>query len=306
MPLRIGLWGVGSHARKNLVPALAACNDTELVGALSRSDTDLPGVEVTSDGDRFLAMELDVVLIAGPNGLHAEHALRALEAGHHVWVEKPATTSLEDAELLVRRAADLGCVVLETDMFLHHPQWALLRSLADRIGGIDSVTARFGFPHLPPDNVRYRADLGGGALNDAGFYPVAAAVDLLGEDLRVAAARLTHRGFEVDTAGGALLVEDDGKRAHLEWGFGRGYRSEVEVWGPDGWLRAERTFAKPADLVAEVTMRMSDGSTFVEDSGPADHFVRMYAAFAEATRSGSVDTGALLRRARVMEEIRRA
>lgn len=304
-PLRVGIWGVGSHARKNLVPALDTCPDTDLVATLSRSGPGVPGVERAEDDATFFAIGLDVVVIAGPAGLHAAQASVALDAGLSVWLEKPATTSLADAEALVGQADRLGLVVLETDMFLRHPQWVLLRSLIDRIGGIDSVTARFGFPHLAASDIRYRRDLGGGALNDAGFYPIAAACDLLGGGPRVAAASLTHGSHEVDTAGGALLVDADGRRGHLEWGFGRGYRSEVEVWGPDGWLRAERAFAKPADLATEVVVRTSSGPPEVHRAGPANHFVAMYEAFAAATRARDADASApLLARSRVMEEVR--
>src|SRR3954449_5056402 len=89
----------------------------------------MPGVRVTvvdADGDRLaeaaanytaaeLASDLDDVLgrlagvvIATPPGSHANIALQAIEAGQHVLVEKPLTTSVEDARTVVARARARG------------------------------------------------------------------------------------------------------------------------------------------------------------------------------------------------------
>lgn len=56
--------------------------------------------------ERLLASEreIDVVSICTPNGLHAEHAIRALNAGHHVLCEKPLAITVNDAGEMIRAA----------------------------------------------------------------------------------------------------------------------------------------------------------------------------------------------------------
>lgn len=51
-----------------------------------------------------LAQNFDVAVIATPNGLHAEHALEAIESGLHVVIEKPMATKVADAENIMHRA----------------------------------------------------------------------------------------------------------------------------------------------------------------------------------------------------------
>lgn len=51
--------------------------------------------------------EVDVINIATPNGLHAEHALQALEAKHHVVVEKPMALRRSDAEKVIYKALNV-------------------------------------------------------------------------------------------------------------------------------------------------------------------------------------------------------
>jgi 2-hydroxy-4-carboxymuconate semialdehyde hemiacetal dehydrogenase len=63
----------------------------------------------TVDLDRALADDdVEVVLVASPNQLHAEQTLRALDAGKHVIVEIPLALTLDDAEVIVARSHAVG------------------------------------------------------------------------------------------------------------------------------------------------------------------------------------------------------
>jgi predicted dehydrogenase len=53
---------------------------------------------------------VDVVSITTPNAFHPEMAIAALEAGKHVWCEKPMATKLEDAERMLAAARASGKV----------------------------------------------------------------------------------------------------------------------------------------------------------------------------------------------------
>ncbi|MCF2436251.1 hypothetical protein LV779_25525 [Streptomyces thinghirensis] len=93
----------------------------------------------------------------------------------------------------------------------------------------------FAIPRLPDDDIRHRADLGGGALWDTGVYPVRAALHFLGDGLRVVGATLSSGpGRTVDTAGTALLAGPEGVGAQLTFGLDHAYRSTYEIWGSEG------------------------------------------------------------------------
>src|SRR5579863_1002401 len=49
-------------------------------------------------------MEMDVVAVCSPNGLHAEHTIKALQAGYHVLCEKPMGLSVEDCAEMIDAA----------------------------------------------------------------------------------------------------------------------------------------------------------------------------------------------------------
>ena len=119
----------------------------------------IPGVEVTvvdASPDRraeaaaqfptaALAADLtdvldavDAVLVATPPGSHAAIAQQALEAGRHVLVEKPLTTSVADAQLLVDTAADRGVQLMVGHTFEYNPAVWKLRDLV-RSGALGRV-----------------------------------------------------------------------------------------------------------------------------------------------------------------------
>ena len=297
--LRLAVLGVGEHARRNILPAIRGCERVALHGLFDLDEkvkldaAEQYGARAYPSADELFADdEVDAVYIAVPTGLHAELGERALEAGRHLWCEKSFCANWDDWQRLVDLARSKRLAAFECLMFPHHAQFRrILQHLADRtIGAVRSVTARFGFPHLKPENFRYHKRLGGGAVLDAGAYPLCAARILLGKVETVDALIETEPGYEVDTAGSALLGAPSGAHAHLEWGFGRAYRNEIEIWGQQGTLYAGRVFSKPPTLETTLHFQMQNGEERDETVEPCNHFTVMLDAFAEAVQAGEVET----------------
>ena len=110
---RIALIGAGWWGVEVYVPAMTGHPDIELV-AINRRDraaldeilARYPGPRGYTDYREMLAAEaLDAVVITSPHTVHFEHACAALEAGCHVLIDKPMTTSASDARSVVQLAA---------------------------------------------------------------------------------------------------------------------------------------------------------------------------------------------------------
>jgi len=111
---------VGSYAKGVHIPNLQKLADTFVIhGVASRSGGTAAvaarssGAEVvTSDYHDLLAdPNIDVVIISTRHASHAQIVLEALAAGKHVFVEKPMTTTVEDAQKIEAKAAETGLVV---------------------------------------------------------------------------------------------------------------------------------------------------------------------------------------------------
>lgn len=113
--LRVGLVGAGRWAAVHRSTLAAA--GAELVAVATGSPESAArvraewGVPATTDLDELLASDLEAVIIASPNDLHAGQALRALAAGKHVLVEKPLAITRTDARAVADAARASGLVV---------------------------------------------------------------------------------------------------------------------------------------------------------------------------------------------------
>ncbi|MGN5381730.1 Gfo/Idh/MocA family protein [Streptomyces lasalocidi] len=112
-----------------------------------------------------------------------------------------------------------------------------------RLGRLASFSAAFCIPPLPEDDIRYAAELGGGALLDVGVYPLRAAVLQLGPDLDVADATLRTRASDgLDLSGQVLLASPSGVLAELAFGIEHTYASTYTMWGDRARLTVTRAF----------------------------------------------------------------
>ncbi|MFT4229212.1 MAG: Gfo/Idh/MocA family oxidoreductase [Microbacterium sp.] len=166
----------------------------------------------SSDLDALLRSgDVDAVYLASPNALHAEQALRAVRAGRHVLVEKPATLTPGEFSALVAEADAHGVVVFEGMRSVYDPAFDEIRRLLAELGPVRLVSLSYCQRSARYDLVLagqrvniFDPALGGGALNDLGVYPVSALVALFGEPHEVTAAQVTVASG-ADGAGAALL-----------------------------------------------------------------------------------------------------
>jgi predicted dehydrogenase len=127
-PLRLAVVGLG-YWGPNLVRVLHELEGVELTAVCDRDDSRLARVArrypslrlVTSFDELVDDEELDAVAIATPVSTHHELAAKALDAGKHVFVEKPLAASSEEAADLVARAAAQELVVMPGHTFLYSP-----------------------------------------------------------------------------------------------------------------------------------------------------------------------------------------
>ena len=105
--MKVGVIGLG-YWGPNLVRNFLAHSDvTKVVACDTREDRlqfikeKFPAVELTQDCKALIKSNVDIIVIATPVDTHYNLGKKALEAGKHIWVEKPfASTSLEAKELI--------------------------------------------------------------------------------------------------------------------------------------------------------------------------------------------------------------
>jgi predicted dehydrogenase len=99
---------------------------------------------VTGDADELLAdEEVDAVVVATPVPMHYELAKRALQAGKHVFVEKPPAMRAGEMEELVALAGERELVLMPGHLLLYHPGVRKVKQLVDE-GTLGDVLCIYG------------------------------------------------------------------------------------------------------------------------------------------------------------------
>lgn len=178
--LRFGVVGLGTAGRL-LPPALAKYPDCELAAvadlvpeAREQFATQY-GAKACTDLAALLALpEVDVVYIATPTHLHAEHVLAALDAGKHVLVEKPMAASIADAERMAQAAERCGLHLQVGQTHSYDPAIQAMREVivGGELGPVKLINSSyytdwFYRPRLPAE---FDPALGGGVVFRQGSH----------------------------------------------------------------------------------------------------------------------------------------
>ena len=138
-PIRTLVTGLGNMGRSHAL----AYHDSpafEIVGLVNRSAVELPealrGYPVSTDfGEALVRLKPDLAAIATYSDSHADYAVTAMEAGAHVFVEKPLATSAADAERVAATSRTTGRKLVVGYILRHHPSWQRLIAEARAMGG---------------------------------------------------------------------------------------------------------------------------------------------------------------------------
>lgn len=208
-PIRLGFAGVGwigLHRMRALaasgmceIPAICDPHDEASARALSAA----PGAERSADFDALLERDLDGIVIATPNALHARQAVAALERGIAVFCQKPLARTGPETDTVIS-AARANDRLLGVDLsYRYTTGLQRIRELArdGALGRITDVELTFHNAY-GPDKPWFRdmASSGGGCVLDLGIHLVDLLYWLLGDEVAAVRARLY--------AAGALLPPD--------------------------------------------------------------------------------------------------
>lgn len=253
--------------------------------------------------------KIDAVYISVPVGLHKEWSVKAAKAGKHILCEKSSSSSYLDSVKMVQEAKKNKIRIMEGFMFRFHPSHKKVKKIINsgKIEKVYSFFGRYGFPNPPKNNIRFKKELGGGILNDAGCYPICASRIIFGmEPTRVLCqSTLDKNGIDIKTT--IHLKYSNNQFAQMIIGYGLFYQSSYSLWGTNGLLQLSRSYNIPSDMKPVISINHGQKEQRILIP-PVNHFKLMIDDFSkEIANEKTCDfifEDDLLKQAKVMQTAR--
>lgn len=164
---------------------------------------------------------VDIVLIATPNHLHKEEAIRAMQAGKHVLCEKPVMITSEDMEEIINVSRRTGRVFYPRQNRRWDPDFLMVKRIYEEglIGNVFRIENRVHGSRGIPGDWRGKQEYGGGMMLDWGVHILDRLLILIPEKLISVYCQLSHvTNDEVDDGFSAYLNFENGVNVVIEVG----------------------------------------------------------------------------------------
>jgi dihydrodiol dehydrogenase / D-xylose 1-dehydrogenase (NADP) len=183
--------------------------------------------------------EVEIVYVGTLHPSHKNHVLACLQAGKAVLCEKPFTINAMEAEEILRVAREKKLFVMEAMWTRFLPPIVKVREWMNEglIGEVRLLKADFGFDiGWQPDGRLLNKELGGGALLDAGIYPVSFASMVFGEQPAkiMSSAHIGETG--VDEQFSVLFEYEGGRTASLNSAVRLNMTNDAYIFGTKGYI----------------------------------------------------------------------
>ncbi|MEQ1766217.1 MAG: Gfo/Idh/MocA family oxidoreductase [Methylotenera sp.] len=301
-------WGILGAARVNerLLPAIIEASNSRLVAIASRragaakatlqkyAPCYSESLACYDDMDALIAdKNVEAIYCPMANEEHREWALKAINAGKHVLIEKPMALTVNDIQEIEAAAIKSKVKVMEGFMYRFHPQHARVQEIVQSglIGDVLSARASYSFLMKQPRMYRINRNIaqGGGALWDIGPYAIHSLRWCFGLEpiSTIAHAKLNEHGADIVTSGVLDFGNDAEGRArfgHFDISFERSRKSEYEIIGTKGWVKCHAAWVFQND-VPVISWALEDGKYAEERFAPSNHFVLEIEHFSDCVLS---------------------
>jgi scyllo-inositol 2-dehydrogenase (NADP+) len=168
--------------------------------------------KVYTDLDAMLEDDaIDFIYVASPNSLHYEHSLKALQKGKNVICEKPFTSTVEEAEALIKLAKGKNLMLFEAIITIHLPNYKLIKENIEKLGQLRMVQCNYSQYSSRYDQLLsgetpnvFSPKFSGGALQDINIYNLHFVMNMFGTPESISYTANKHPNG-IDTSGVLVL-----------------------------------------------------------------------------------------------------
>lgn len=291
-------WGILSTANiaTKVGRAIKNSSNADLIAIASRSEerasswAQKNSVPITYGSyDELLSDDtIDAVYIPLPPSMHAEWTIRAAELGKHVLSEKPLSTNADEAIRMAEACRENNVQLMDGVMWVHHDRTALMKQKLGTLGDLRRVTAAFTFnwQTIPMNNIRAKAELGGGSLGDLGYYCIRAILWAF-EALPTQVYATARFKVGVDFNFSGLFWFEGDRTASFDCGFDTSLRKWFEVAGTQESLVCDDFTVPTSEETARFWIHGASNEKYETDACIQE--IKMIERFSSIVQSGNLE-----------------
>ena len=232
--LKIAIIGCGSVSNR-YIPHLQSSSSVEIVAlcdikyerALEQKKQYHLSAETYNNIEAMLkGVAFDMMVTLTDMQVHGELNKKALQAGKHVWSEKPMANTYAEGKALLALAQSKKLKLWGAPAVVNSPQFAFMNKMIQegKLGRIASAHGQYG--HTGPTWSAFFYEKGGGSMPDLGVYNIATLTALLGPAKSIMAmTSIVNPSREIDNRGAVKVEAED--NAHLLLDHGKGIISHI-------------------------------------------------------------------------------
>ena len=176
---KLAIWSLSKHFQNKVFSSIKNNKKIKIVSILTKKKFDksfqLLKKNWFNDEKKFLKnSNFKYVYISSVNSNHYKNCKTALNNKINVICEKPICLTPIQLKKLIQISKLKKRKFFEVNQYIYHPLFITLKKIINKkkVGNIISVESAFKIPLFDKDNFRFQRKLGGGAINDTGYYPI--------------------------------------------------------------------------------------------------------------------------------------
>lgn len=284
-------WGIMSAANiayDELVPALRRSENAEVAAIASKSTDKTERFNIPVVYTDYMELlndaSIDAVYIPLPNALHTEWAVKAMNKGKNVLLEKPAALTREEMLKMKEASEENNVLFMEAFMYQFHKQHQRIKELlaSDIIGELKHLKAHFSWEIEDENDIRLNPTLGGGAMRDVGCYGLHAVTQLLGfKPVEISMSGRVPEEYGVDITSVCILKDKEQRIAEVTASMEMPFLNRYEIIGTKGSILLDSSFRPDVsdDQFGKITVKDENANIILFERIKDDQYLNQIEYF---------------------------
>ena len=256
---KIAIWSLSKHFQNKVFLSIKNNKKIKINSVLTKKKFDKSfriKKENWFDNENqfFKNPNFDYVYISSINSNHYKNCKTALKNKVNVICEKPICLNETQLKKLIQISKLKKKKIFEVNQYIHHPLFIKIRKIIKKkkIGKITNVESAFKIPLFEKNNFRFNNKLGGGALIDAGYYPISIMYNLFSsKKVKILKSKVIKK-YGIDLKGNLISKNENNIIFNLSWGFKSNYENYIKIVGEKGVIKAKFIFSKQINQDGEI------------------------------------------------------